>query len=141
MRNWANYQQLRRQSPPTKEDGTQTIDIELLRTRGARQASSKQSLPGPDSGGRSTSSLTATHSAHAPADVRVRGTEGQQPLEAFRLHPQKSDIKANLFVGIPKGSSRKNQPLPRTDSVDHAKTVSHECLTKVDKDVVSPQWY
>ena len=75
------------------------------------------SLPGPDSGGRSTSSLTATHSVHAPADVRVRGTEGQQPLEAFR--PQKSEKKANLFDhvfkdGDPKGIFMQ-EPAPPQD--------------------------
>ena len=94
MRNWANYQKLRKQSPPTKEDGTHTLDIELPRTRGARQASSKQSLPGPDSGGRRsnmTSRLlleptrfTKAAGSQSPVDVRVGDMDGGSYVPIFK---------------------------------------------------------
>ena len=92
MQNWANHRRFRQQSPPTNRAGAQAEDSELHRTRGARQASFKQSLPGPDSGGRSTGNLTATNHEHAPADVRVRGTGGQQPLEALQIYPPSGQI-------------------------------------------------
>ena len=77
------------------------------------------SLPGPDSGGRSRSTSPAKDLFHAPADVRVRGTVGQQPLEASRLHPQQFVINANLFDhvfqdGDPEGISM-NAPISHQD--------------------------
>ena len=110
MRNWANYQPLRKQCPPTKEDGTNTLNIELPRTRGARQALSKQSLPGPDSGDRRSNmtsrlNLEPTRSTKAagsksPVDVRVGEMDGQPSPGAHQARPLQLDMIANHFGQI-----------------------------------------
>ena len=64
--------------------------------------------------------MPAKDNFDAPADVRVRGIVGQQPLEAYRLHPQLFVLQANLFdhvfqKGDPEGISM-NAPVPHQAS-------------------------
>ena len=91
-------------------NGTNTFKIVLPRLRGARQASSEQSLPGPDSGGRRSDMMCrllhdCTRFSEAagnksPADVRVGEVDGQPSPGAHQARPLQLDIIANHFGQI-----------------------------------------
>ena len=101
LRNLAKHRQYCRQSTPTKEDGTDTLYSELSLSRGARQfLSTKQSLPGPNSGGETNATSTVLRE-QGLADVQVGGFEGQRPPEATpkRLkHPVRKANHSDRFL-------------------------------------------